>query len=112
MLVFDLAIDTVLICYLLDRTENGGRAAHTDAGRFDEIEREAAAEAREHVLGKTPSEADKTAAAQMQQQAQALTPVGYVDPQQPAATFSYVHPGRGEVVPAPRAAAGSAAAYM
>ena len=62
MLVFDLAIDTVLICYLLDRAENGGRAAHTDAGRFDEIEREAAAEAREHVLGKAPAEADKSAA--------------------------------------------------
>ena len=101
MLVFDLAIDTVLICYLLDRAENGGRAAHTDAGRFDEIEREAAAEAREHVLGKAPAEADKSAA---QPQPQVL--------QQPVdATFSYTHPGRGEVVPAPRAA-GSADAYM
>ena len=112
MLVFDLAIDTVLICYLLDRGENGGLAAHVDAAKFNEIEREAAAEARAHALGGAP---DKAAAAQPQQPPlpQLPTPMYVSDPGAVVAaggTFSYAHPGRSEVVAVPPA--GSAAAYV
>ena len=51
MLVFDLSIDTVLVCYIIDRSENGGVAAHTDARKFDELERVALAEAASHAVG-------------------------------------------------------------
>ena len=112
MLVFDLSIDTVLICYLLDRGENGGRAAHVDAAKFNEIEREAAAEAHEHALGSAPDKA-AAAAAQPQPQPQLPTPMYVADPAAVVAaggTFSYAHPGRGEVVAVPPA--GSAATYI
>ena len=110
MLVFDLAIDAVLICYLVDRAENGGRPAHVDSGRFDELEVAAVAEAREAALGKAPKAAPTPVAAPVPGSAPAYMHAPGAAPDAPGA-FSYTHPGRPgsqrQVAPA-----GSAAAYI
>lgn len=109
MLVFDLAIDTVLICYLVDRSENGGRPAHVDPSRFDELETAAMAEAREAALG-MPMKAPPTpvVAAVAPEPAHAAA---YAAAPAAAGAFSYTHPARTSSSEH-AAPAGSAAAYI
>lgn len=34
LLVFDMAVDSILICFIVDKTDNGGKALHMDASRL------------------------------------------------------------------------------
>jgi hypothetical protein len=35
MMIFDLSVDSVLVCYCTDVDENGGKAIHFEKGKLD-----------------------------------------------------------------------------
>lgn len=49
MMVFDISIDSVLICYVVDQTDNNGKPVHMDARKFNTIKAQANADATESL---------------------------------------------------------------